>query len=73
MTLSFLFDVESDAAMADVGASHRDCRQMIEHRVGVLLNGLLLIGTLVDLPFALSRSVGGQRLTGVRSRRPDRS
>jgi hypothetical protein len=53
MTLSFLFDVEFDAAKADVGASHRDCRQMIEHRVGVLLNGLLLIGTLVDSPWLI--------------------
>ena len=44
MTLPFLFDVKFDAAMVGVGASHRDRRQIVEHRVGVLLNGLLLIG-----------------------------
>jgi hypothetical protein len=53
MTLSFLFDVEFDAAMVDVRASHRDCRQIVEHYLGVPLNGLLLIGTLVDSPWSI--------------------
>src|SRR5216683_3304048 len=41
MTLSFLFDVEFDPAIVGVRASHRDRRQIIEHGVGVPLNGRL--------------------------------
>src|SRR5260370_28264304 len=41
MTLSFLFDVEFDPAIVGVRASHRDRRQIIEHSVGVPLNGRL--------------------------------
>jgi hypothetical protein len=50
MTLLFLFDVEFDAAMADVGALRRDCRHMIEHRAGVRLNGLVSIAPSLNRP-----------------------
>jgi hypothetical protein len=60
MTLSFLFDVEFDPAIVGVRTSHRDRRQIIEHSVGVLLDGRLLNGHLAGLAHnvALAQNVG---------------
>jgi hypothetical protein len=68
MTLSFLFDVKLDAAMVGVWASRRDRRQIVEHRVGVLSNGPLLIGPcpvsnkILPRPVCLDQLVLGQNV-----------
>jgi len=55
MTLPFLIDVKFDTAIFRVRASHRNRRQIVGHRVGVLSHGRLAD---LEQDFTLAHNVG---------------